>query len=99
MLTSPSELLLTSIILASTAYTASKTPAIWSQYEGRYGRLLVGVPLVGFLFGIVHLGMVTPLPHGLLAAVETGALLGVTVVIGVFGYIHPRLGHFGGELR
>lgn len=99
MFTSPSELLLTSIILASTAYTASKTPAIWSLYKGRYGHLLVGVPLVTLLFGIAHLGMVTPLSHGLIAAVETGALLGVTAVIGVLGYVHPRLGYSGGELR
>ena len=99
MFTSPSELLLAIIILASTASTASKTPAIWSQYEGRYGHFLVGVPLVGSLFGIAHLGMVAPLPHGFLAAVETGALLGVTAVIAALGYIHPRLGHSGGELR
>jgi hypothetical protein len=31
--------------------------------------------------------------------VETGALLGVTAVIGVLGYVHPRLGYSGGELR
>jgi hypothetical protein len=31
--------------------------------------------------------------------VETGALLGVTAVIAALGYIHPRLGHSGGELR
>ena len=99
MLTSFSELLVTGIILTSTAYTVGKTPAIWHQYEGIYGHLLVGVPLVGLLFGIAHLGMLSPLPHGLLAAVETGALLGVVVVLGAFGYIHPRLGYSGGESR
>ena len=99
MLTSLSELLVTGTILASTAYTVSKTPAIWHQYEGIYGLLLVGVPLVGLLFGIAHLGMLTPLPHSLLAAVETGALLSVVVVLGALGYIHPRLGYSGGESR
>lgn len=99
MLTSLSKLLLTGIVLASTAYTMSKTPAIWYQYEGIYGHLLVGVPLVGLLFGIAHLGMLTPLPHGLFAAVEAGALLGVVAVLGALGYIHPRLGYSGGDLR
>jgi hypothetical protein len=99
MLTSYSELLLTGIILASTAYTVSKTPAIWHQYEGIYGYLLVGVPLVGLLFGIAHLGMLTPLPHGLLAAVETGALLSLVAVLGALGYIHPRLRYSEGDPR
>jgi hypothetical protein len=31
--------------------------------------------------------------------VETGALLGVVVVLGALGYIHPRLGYSGGESR
>ena len=99
MHTSFSELLVTGIVLASTVYTVSKTPAIWHQYEGIYGHLLVGVPLVGLLFGIAHLGMLTPLPHGLLAAVETGALLSLVAVLGALGYIHPRLGYSGGESR
>ncbi|WP_135666926.1 hypothetical protein [Halorhabdus rudnickae] len=99
MLTSPSEILLTGIILASTAYTAIKTPAIWQRYTGRYGQLLVGVPLVGLLFGLVHVGMFTPLSHGLLATIETGAILGVAAVIGGLGYIHPRLGYSGGKPR
>jgi hypothetical protein len=43
--------------------------------------------------------MLTPLPHGLLATVETGAILGVTAVVAGMGYIHPRLGYSGGEPR
>lgn len=44
-----------------------------------------------------YLGSLTSLPHNLLAAVETGALLGVGIVIGAFGYTHPRLEYSGGE--
>jgi hypothetical protein len=98
MLTSLSEALLTSIILVSTTYIAIKTPAIWYRYKGRYGRLLVSVPLVGLLFGLTHAGTLTPLSHSLLAMVETGAILGVAAVIAGLGYIHPRLGYSGGEL-
>lgn len=54
-------------------------------------------PLIGLLFGLAHIGMLTSLPHNLLATVETGALLGVGIVIGAFGYTHPRLEYSGGE--
>jgi hypothetical protein len=99
MLTTVGDTLSTGIILMSTAYIAAKTPAIWQQYQGVYGRLLVGIPLVGLLFGLAHIVMLTPLPHGLLATVETGAILGVTAVVAGMGYIHPRLGYSGGEPR
>lgn len=99
MLASTDEVLLTGIILVSTTYTAIRTPTIWRQYEGIYGRLLVGVPLAGILFGLAHLGMLSPLPHDLLATVETGVILGVAAVLGGLGYIHPRLGYAGGESR
>ncbi|WP_144927731.1 hypothetical protein [Halorubrum salsamenti] len=99
MLTSLSGAVSTGVILVSTVYIAVRTPAIWHRYKGQYGRLLVGVPLVGLLFGLAHLGMLTPLSHGLLATIETGAILGVAAVIGGLGYIHPRLGYSGGELR
>ena len=99
MVTSLGEILLTGVILASTAYTAIKTPAIWQQYNGRYGRLLVSVPLISLLFGLAHVGMLTPLPYGLFATVETGAILGVAAVIGGLGYIHPRLEYSGGKPR
>lgn len=99
MLTSFSEVLLTGIILVSTAYTAIKTPAIWHRYKERYGRVLVSVPLVGLLFGLAHIGILTPPPHDLLATVETGALLGVGIVVGAFGYIHPRLEQSGDKPR
>ncbi|MFC7130465.1 hypothetical protein [Haloferax chudinovii] len=79
----------------STAYTAIRTPSIWRQYKGIYGRLIVGVPLAGLLFGIAHVAILTPLPHGLIATIETGAIIGVAAVIGVLGYIHPRLKHSG----
>lgn len=99
MLSSLGDVLLTGTILASTAYIAVKTPTIWQQYKGTYGRLLVGVPLAGLLFGLAHVGMLTPLPHGLLAMVETGAILGVAAVIGGLGYIHPRLRYSGDEIQ
>jgi hypothetical protein len=99
MLTTFGDVLSTGLILMSTAYIAAKTPAIWQQYQGVYGRLLVGVPLVGLLFGLAHIGMLTSLPHGLLASVETGAILGLAAVIAGLGYIHPRLGYSGGEPR
>ena len=97
MLTSLSGAVSTGVILVSTVYLAVRTPAIWHQYKGQYGRLLVGVPLVGLLFGLAHLGMLTSLSHGLLATIETGAILGIAAVIGAFGYIHPRLEYSGGE--
>lgn len=93
------DILLTGVILMSTGYTAAKTLRIWHQYEGTYGRLLVGVPLVSLLFGLAHLGTLTPLPHDLLVTVETGAILGVTALIAGLGYIHPRLGYSGSDLQ
>jgi hypothetical protein len=85
------------VILVSTVYIAVRTPAIWHRYRGEYGRLLVSVPLAGLLFGLAHLGMLTPLSHSLFATIETGAILGIAAVIGAFGYIHPRLEYSGGE--
>ena len=99
MLMSSVELLSTVIILLSTLYTASKTHAIWQQYRGTYGRLLVGVPLVSIIFGVAHVGEFLPFPHGLLATTETVAVIGVLVVIAGLGYIHPRVGYSGGEIR
>lgn len=97
MLTSASNVLVTGIILVSTAYMAVKTPAIWRQYEGVYGQLLVGVPIAGLLFGIAHLGMLTWLPHGLLTILETGGIIGVAAVVVWVGNLHPRMVYSGGE--
>jgi len=99
MLSSSGGAVSTGMILISTVYIAVRTPAIWHRYRGQYGRLLVSVPLVGLLFGLAHLGMLTPLSHSLFATIETGAILGVAAIIGGLGYIHPRLGYSGGELR
>lgn len=92
-------LVTTGIIILSSLYVGLKVPVIWRRYRGQYGQLLVGLSLVSLLFGLAHVGSIISLPHVVLAVSETGAEIGVLLIIACLGRIHPRLGRSGGNLQ
>lgn len=97
MFVSHVEWLTTGLIVLSSVYSVSKILTIRHQYQGIYGQFLEGIPFMGALFGIAHIGWIVSLPHDVLSVTEAGAAIGVLAVVAGLGYIHPRLSYSGGE--
>lgn len=99
MLPARTQLVTTGVIVLSALYTGLKVPAIWHRYRGQYRRLLLGLSLASVLFGLAHVGLLVARPRAIFAVSETGAEIGVLLVIAGLGFVHPRLRHPRGDRR